>query len=58
MTKPRSQTIKDESVDRYYADQDLTIAAIAAEVKVDSRTVSRWLAERRAKDQYIHLSVC
>ena len=50
MTKPRTQTVKEEAIDRYLVDPDLTIAEAAAEVNVTERTFARWLAERRERE--------
>ena len=50
MTKPRTQTVKEEAIDRYLVDPDLTIAEAAAEVDVTERTFTRWLAEKRERD--------
>ena len=50
MTKPRSPEVRDQAIDRYLSDPDLTISAAAAKVGVTDRTLTRWLAEHRERE--------
>ena len=51
MTRPSSQAVRDRAADRYLSSLEVTIAEVAAEIGYTERTVTRWLAERREREE-------